>query len=80
MKILDILHESTGLQLNDYEKQFLTKVLNGGAELDDDNDFYEKVFSYYLDSGEMPIGTAKARTGDPIQWMTDRLQQEFGAW
>ena len=31
------------------------------------------LFSYYLDSGEMPYGTAKARDGDPVEFIMDRL-------
>lgn len=33
------------------------------------NDFYE----YYLLLGEIPYGTAKARDGDPYQWVFFRL-------
>ena len=31
------------------------------------------LYSYYLDSGEMPYGTAKARDGDPVEFIMDRL-------
>jgi len=34
---------------------------------------YEELFSYYMDSGEMPYGTMKARDGDPDQWIADRV-------
>ena len=43
----------------------------------DHEEFYEALFNMYLDSGEMPYGTAKARTGDPAQWITDKLHMEF---
>ena len=33
---------------------------------------YEELFGYYMDSGEMPYGTMKARDGDPDQWIADR--------
>lgn len=33
------------------------------------SDFYE----YFVNAGEMPYGTAKARDGDPYQWIFDRL-------
>lgn len=38
---------------------------------------YEKAYGYYLALGEMPYGTAKARTGDPYQWISDRLEDDF---
>jgi hypothetical protein len=34
---------------------------------------YEELFEHYLDLGEIPYGTAKARTGDPFQWISDKL-------
>lgn len=48
----------------------------------DDRDFYgsavfEKLYEYYLSSGEMPYGVAKARTGDPGEWVFDRVQQDY---
>ena len=43
----------------------------------DHEEFYEELFNYFVDNGEMPYGTAKARTGDPAQWITDKLQTEF---
>ena len=41
-------------------------------------DLYEKLFWHYVNNGEMPYGVAKARTGDPDQWLFDRLDQEYG--
>jgi len=54
-----------------------------GALSGDDTDWlssssYEKLFNYYLDSGEMPYGIAKAREGDPDYWILDQLE-ELGA-
>ena len=36
---------------------------------------FEELYEYYLLSGEMPVGVAKARTGDPQSWMYDRLEE-----
>ena len=47
-----------------------------GQELDDD--LYDALYDYYVNAGEMPYGVAKARTGDPYEWITDRLDQELG--
>lgn len=38
---------------------------------------YDRLFDYFCNNGEMPYGTAKARTGDPEQWIAQRLEQEF---
>lgn len=37
-------------------------------------DFYEELYEYYLNSGQMPYGVAKARTGDPDQWILEQLE------
>lgn len=43
-----------------------------------DADIFDKLFTYYCNSGEMPYGTAKARDGDPGQWIFDALCQRVG--
>lgn len=40
-----------------------------------DGELYSRLYTYYTTSGEMPYGTAKARTGDPDQWIFDALQE-----
>ncbi len=45
-----------------------------GDELD--NDLYDALYDYYADIGEMPYGTAKGRTGDPFEWVTQRFNQD----
>lgn len=47
-----------------------------GNELD--HDLYDALFDYYNDHGAMPYGVAKARTGDPFNWISDRLAQDLG--
>jgi hypothetical protein len=37
-------------------------------------DWYDELYEYYLMSGQMPYGVAKARTGDPDQWIVDQLE------
>ena len=46
------------------------KVDIGSAKVEK---FYSALFDFYADSGEMPLGTQKARTGDPYEWIHDRL-------
>ena len=49
------------------------KVDIGSAKVEK---FYSALFDFYADSGEMPLGTQKARTGDPYEWIHDRLMDE----
>ena len=34
---------------------------------------YDSLFDYYVESGEMPYGTMKARDGDPCEWITYKV-------
>jgi len=51
-----------------------------GAPLDQNtslmNNFYEDLYEYCMDSGDMPYGVAKARTGDPYEWMENQLEKD----
>ena len=42
------------------------------------DDMYDALYDYYTESGEMPYGTAKARDGDPMEWIEDRVGELFG--
>lgn len=44
----------------------LDQMMNHGPLLED-------LYNYYLSSGEMPYGVAKARSGDPLQWIYERV-------
>lgn len=56
--------------------KFEVRQFEQTGELDDD--LYEALFDYYFNAGEMPYGTAKARTGDPYEWIGDRLSKDLG--
>ena len=47
-----------------------------GNELD--HDLYDALFDYYSQHGAMPYGVAKGRTGDPFNWVSERLAQDLG--
>jgi hypothetical protein len=47
-----------------------------GGELD--HDLYDALFDYYSQHGAMPYGVAKARTGDPYNWVSHRLASDLG--
>lgn len=38
-----------------------------------DTPAYRKLYDYFCNTGEMPYGVAKARTGDPDVWILDYL-------
>ena len=49
------------------------KFMQTGDLMDAPN-IYEKLFVYFhFDTGEMPYGTAKARDGDPYEWIANKL-------
>ena len=52
-----------------------TKRFLAGDDLD--SDLYEALYDYYADAGEMPYGVAKARDGDPYQWVSDHFADEL---
>ena len=61
--------------LTETEARNVATWLDEGDDLDVDVE--EKLFSFYMDSGEMPYGTAKARDGDPQEWIFNRLTSEL---
>ena len=73
-RIMDGANETLQHVLNRFKHE--VKQFEQTGDLD--NDLYEALFDYYMDSGEMPYGVAKARTGDPYNWITDRLSADMG--
>ena len=65
------------------EKEEVQKILDQNAEswqevkngedLITFGKLYRELLSYYMSNGEMPYGVVKARDGDPVQWIIDRL-------
>lgn len=71
-----VLTDSTGHTMDHILKRFSKEVANFKAGGDLDQDLYDALYDYYFD--DMPYGVKKARTGDPYEWVTDRLDQELG--
>ena len=49
---------------------------HGITDVDDigyGDECYDDLIKYYMDSGEMPYGVMKARTGMPDEWIHDKL-------
>ena len=53
-------------------------VMRGESSLYDHDEFYDELYEHYVNSGEMPYGIAKARDGDPDQWIQEELDREYG--
>ena len=73
-RILDEAGETLDHILDRFKNE--VKRFEAGEELDDD--LYDALYDYYANAGEMPYGTMKARTGDPYEWVTQRLDQQLG--
>ena len=64
--------------LQDFPKEVaLFKRSPEDFDLADHSKFYEELFDYYSNSGDMPYGTMKARDGDPYEWIQDKLMDEI---
>ena len=48
-----------------------------GADLTEE--LYDDLYDYYCTNNLMPYGTAKARTGDPFEWVTERFESDVWA-
>ena len=57
--------------LKKYPNEFAKLKVSGDVMEIYDTPLYQALFDYYQD--EMPYGTQKARDGDPVEWINDRL-------
>ena len=76
----DVMGEAIS-SLKDIKNKFKKEwdaVRSGKVDIGDKKaeKFYSALFNYFADIGEMPLGTQKARTGDPHEWVHDRLMDE----
>lgn len=61
-------------KLTQAQSQNVIDVLTKNEDMDDD--VYMTMYDYFME--DMPYGTAKARTGDPIEWICETLCKELG--
>ena len=73
-----ILNDDTGNTWDHLLDRFRHEVqqFKDGGELD--HDLYDALFDYYSQHGAMPYGVAKARTGDPHNWVSHRFANDLG--
>ena len=65
--------------LSPEEYKAVKRIARGEVDLlDDHEELYSKLFNFYVfETAQMPYGTAKARTGDPVDWIMNRLDELF---
>jgi hypothetical protein len=72
-RLMDGAGETIDHILNRFKHE--VKTFEQGGELDED--LYHALFDYYHDAGEMPYGVAKARDGDPYEWVAQNLESHL---
>jgi hypothetical protein len=72
-RLMDSAGETIEHVLNRFKHE--VKQFEQNGELD--QDLYEALFDYYSDAGEIPYGIAKARDGDPMEWVAANLQSHL---
>jgi hypothetical protein len=63
-----------------YNQAFIFYMVKGlfGMTTVFDAGYYNKLFAYY--APDMPYGVAKARSGDPDEWILNRLEEDLGVY
>ena len=66
------------MTLNEIRSKYSEEItaLRRGDNLDY-NGLFAALYEYYRNNGEMPYGTAKARDGDPYEWIAHRLDRDL---
>ena len=81
-KLAGLSLREAGANLDDIVEKHadaMSSVMNGETSLYDHQEFYDELYEYFVNSGEMPYGIAKARDGDPDQWIQEYLESEYGS-
>lgn len=66
--MMAILNEHGGLKA--YQRMIDMDTFYGSS-------MYDALYDHYLNSGEMPVGVAKGRTGDPEEWIINELEYDL---
>ena len=73
-----VLKDDTGNTWDHLLDRFKHEVENFKQTGDLADDLYDALYDYYHQHGAMPYGVAKARSGDPYEWVGNRLAQDLG--
>lgn len=72
------LEDGARTTLNHILNRFRAEIKQFEAGNDLDEELYDALYDYYVESGDMPYGVQKARTEDPMNWVAERLDAELG--
>jgi hypothetical protein len=72
----NVLRDSTGSTLDHIANRFKRDIRDFETTGNLSDDLYDALYDYYVD--DMPYGVQKARSGDPHQWIADRIIQDLG--
>lgn len=75
----DIMLDEGGNALKHITNRFKHEVKNFMNTSDMAENLYDALYDYYVDTGEMPYGVAKARDGDPYAWVEERFYADMGS-
>ena len=67
------LSTQLGLNLTPEEEDKIIACYHDLGNDDLSDELYQKLYEHFCNNGEMPYGTAKARDGDPFEWITARI-------
>jgi hypothetical protein len=73
----NVLNDDTGETIDHILNRFKHEVKKFELNGDLDDDLYHALFDYYFDQGEIPYGIAKARDGDPYDWVAANLESHL---
>jgi hypothetical protein len=69
--------DEDGSKIEHILDRFRHEVRNFEQGGDLDQDLYDALYDYYCDTGDMPYGVQKARTGDPQEWVAQNLESHL---
>ena len=72
----NVLRDSTGSTLDHIADKYKRDIKDFEATGNLSDDLFDALYDYYQD--DMPYGVQKARSGDPHEWIADRITQDLG--
>ena len=72
----NVLRDSTGSTLDHIADKFKRDIRDFEATGNLSDDLFDALYDYYQD--DMPYGVQKGRTGDPHDWIADRITTDLG--
>ena len=76
---MDIMLDEDGHTLKHIVNRFKHETKNFMSTGFMAENLYDALYDYYLDRGDMPYGIAKAREGDPYEWVEEHFYADMGS-